>query len=264
MRKLLGGGYLRRQNGSIGIYHILRRWLCTELSYWIQCTLLTHSRQHLVKRQPIIMQSVGLEPDTHSILASTHNIDLAHTIYLRQTILQVYQCVVGQKLVIVSSITRQGIDHQKARIALACHHTLLNDRLRQLRGDRSHIILREDSIHIGRGANIKCHLHIHRAITRAGGLHIEHIAHAHHTLRQRGSNGVIHRHSISSHIVCRHLHHRRCNLRILLNRKVKECHHTQQSHRHSHRNGKHRASNKKLSHSYSVLTGTTFTPLRSF
>ena len=210
------------------------------------------------------MQSIGLEPYTHSILTRTHNIDLAHTIYLRQTILEVYQCVVGQKLIIVSSITRQGIDHQEARIALACHHALLNNCLRQLRGDRSHIILREDSIHIGRGANIECHLHIHRTITRAGGLHIEHITHAHHTLCQRGSNGVVHSHCISSHIVCRHLHYGRCNLRILLNRKVKECHHTQQSHRHSHRDGKHGASNKKLSHSYSVLTGTTFTPLRSF
>ena len=147
--KLLGCRVGRRQTHRIGVGHILHR-LGTQLASRVDGRLRAYGTQHIVNRKSIVMQPFGVDPYTHGIFARTHDLHLAHAIYLRETIAKVDIGVVRQKSIIVAPIATEGIDHQKTRVALLHHNTLLAHSLGQRCHSRGDVVLREDSIHVGR------------------------------------------------------------------------------------------------------------------
>ena len=96
------------------------------------------------------MQPLGVDPNAHGIFASAHDLHLAHAIYLRESVAEVDVGIVRQEAIIVAPVATEGIDHQKTRIALLHHNTLLGYRLGQRSHSRGDVVLREDGIHIGR------------------------------------------------------------------------------------------------------------------
>ena len=129
-------------------------------------------------------------------------------------------CVVGEKLIVVTAIALQGIDHKKARVALARENALLHYGFGKRGGGGRDVVLGGDGIDVGRGAYVEDDLHSHSAVVGAGGLHIEHIARAHNLLGDGDGNGVIHSDGIGADVRGRDLHDGRGDVGVLLDGKA--------------------------------------------
>ena len=220
--ELLGRGDLRRQRHRVGVGRSFGGRFGSELPGRVDACLPFDGLGHLFDRDAVVFQHVGPQPDAHGVFARTHDIDLAHAVELEQFVLQVDVGVVGEVFVVVTAVAVQRVNHQEAGHGLACGDTLSGYRRGQLGRGRSDVVLGEDGVHVGIGADLEGHLQRHGAVVGRCGLHVEHVVHAHDGLRHGGGHGVVHRFGVGAVVGRRDLDHRGRDVGVLLDRQSAE------------------------------------------
>lgn len=94
---------LGRHGHRIGISHVARSGFPAELARRKDAALRFDSRKNLVERDLVVIQQVGLQPDTHGVFTGAHNVHLTYAVDLQQFVLDVDIGVVGEKIAGVAS-----------------------------------------------------------------------------------------------------------------------------------------------------------------
>ena len=246
--ELFGGGDLRRHGHRIGVGHAVGSRFGPELPGGVDASLLFDGRRHLVHGDAVVFQHVGPQPDAHGVLSGTHDRDLAHAVDLQQFVLQVDVGVVREELPVVAAVAVERIDHQESRHGLACGDALPGDRRREFGRGRRDVVLSEDGVQIGIGADVERDLQGHRPVVGRGGLHVEHVADTHHGLGHRRRHGIVHRLGIGAVVGRRDLHDRGRDVGILFDRQLRD---RDQPHEHDddgQRDGENRTRDEKFLH----------------
>jgi len=253
--KLRGGGDLRRHGHRISIGGAVGRGFGPELPGGVDASLVLDGRGDGRNRDAVVFQHVGLEPYAHGVLAGAHDRHFAYAVDLEQLVLEVDVSVVGEELGVVASVAVQREDQQEAGHGLARGDALLGDRRRELCGGRRDVVLREDGVQVGVGAYVEGHLHDHRTVVGAGGLQVEHVAHAHDALRHGRRHGVVDRLGIGAVVRSRDLDHGRRDVGVLFDRQVQDRNQPHDDDDDGQRQGEDRARNEKFLHGVTFFRG---------
>ena len=168
--------------------------------------------------QAVLFHHLRLQPDAHRVGLHARRHHVAHALYTLDGRNDVDVRIVGQELVVVASVARQGEHHHLRGLTL--HHRDTN--LRHLSGQQGlsllHAVLYVDGTHVGVHA-----LTEEDAQTgRSAGCRRRDVVHALHTvdtLFQRHEHGVLHRLGIGTRIAGEDDYRRRCDVWILLDRQ---------------------------------------------
>ena len=126
--ELLGRGYLPRHRHRVGELRSVGCRLGSKFASWVDTRLGSYGRENLVYRYVVVGEQIGTQPHTHSVFASTHNVDLAYSVYLEQLVLEIDVGVVREETLVVATVAVEGVDQEKTRLCLACNHALLGHR----------------------------------------------------------------------------------------------------------------------------------------
>ena len=173
-----------------------------------------------------------VHPDTHTEIISKP-VDAAHTRHTQQGILHKYVGIIIEKSNVVGILWRiYGHHHQHTgvngayRKAQAAHHR------RQKWCGNAHTVLYIQRSHINVSAYVEGHIHRHQAVVGAVALHVFHAGCTVHLFFHRCGHCLLHRLGIGAGKLAIHLHNRRRNIRILINRQVEYAYSTRK-HQHN-------------------------------
>ena len=147
---------------------------------------------HVGRRELVLGELVGIEPDAHDVLAAEH-LHRAHALRTADFILDVGADVVGEVDVFLTVVRRvQGDDHEHVVVALGHRHAVALHGGRQLRLHLLHLVLHLHVGHVGIGA----HLEGEGDGGHAGGvgrrLHVDQVVDAGHVLFDDLRDGLVH------------------------------------------------------------------------
>ena len=263
--ELLGGRDLRGHRYGVGIGRAVGRGFRPKLSGGVDAALHFDGRCNLADRDAVVFEHVGAEPDAHGVLPGAHDAHLSHAVDLEQFVLEVDVGVVREELVVVAAVAVEGVHEQESGHGLLRRYALFGNRGRQQRRGGRHAVLREDGVQIGVRSDVERYLQAHRAVVGAGGLHVEHVAHAHDVLRHGRGHGIVHRLGVGPVVGGRDLHHGRRDVGILFDRERPDRDGPHEHDDHGQRDGEDGPRYEEFFHSPSYsFTGTTFMPSRNF
>ena len=214
---------------------------------------------HILRRQSEPVQLVRVHPDAHRILPGAEHGDIADAGYARQFIAQTDGAVIGEVEAVAALVGRGQRDEHQDRGGLFLHRDALRlHRGRQLRERARHAILHQHLREIEIGADLERHDERVGAVSRARGLHIEHVLDAVDLLLDRQRHGVDHDAGAGTRIARRHLHGRRGDVRILRNRQIDERDQADHDHQDREHIGENRTIDEKSgNHSGALRIRTT-------
>ena len=251
--ELRGGGDLRRHGHRIGVGHAVGSRLGAELPGRVDAALLLDGGRHLADGDAVVFQHVGPQPHPHGVFARAHDRDLAHAVDLQQLVLEIDVGVIREELPVVAAVAVQRVDHQESRHGLACRDPLPGDRRGEFGRGRRDVVLGEDGVEVGIGADVEGDLQDHRTVVGRGGLHVEHVADAHHGLGHGRRHGVVDRLGVGAVVGGRHLHDRRRDVGVLFDGQPHDRDQADEHDDDGQRNGENRARNKEFFHRTTVF-----------
>ena len=179
------------------------------------------------RHQAVLLHHVGLQPDAHGVGLQAGALHVAHALYALDGRHHVDVVVVGEELVVVASVRRQG-EHDDLR-RLALHHGHAD--ARHLGGQQC-LCLRDAVLHVdGTHVGVETLTEQDADLCRAGRSRRGHVVHALHTvdaLLERCQHGVLHRLGIGTGIAGVDHHRGRCNVWVLLYRQRHQAYEAQQ------------------------------------
>ena len=227
--------------------------LGAELAAGYHLALLFDGRSDVGDGQSQIVHSVGLDPDTHRIGASSHDLNASHAVDPCQPVLDMQDRVVAQEVLVVSAVRIERKHLNKAAHRFLGRDSLLDDDLREHGRGRRYAVLREDRIHIGVRADGERHLQRHAAVVRVGRLHVDHVAHAVDAFFERRGDALLDRQRVGSEIFGRYLDHGRGDVRILLDRHAPYGDQSEHDDHNGYDHRENRASDEYVSHFLNAL-----------
>ncbi len=173
-------------NGQRLLLAVKHRWRA-DLSGSALHVLLADREGDIVGGNIQRIHPLRVQPDTHTVIARTEHLHLAHARQSRQRITNVGAGVVADKQRIPGLVRRKKTDAQhQVGGALADLHPHFLYLLRQLGHGLRHAVLHINGRQIGIGAGGKGDRQRIAAIVRTGGFHIQHMVHAVDLCFQRG------------------------------------------------------------------------------
>ena len=166
----------------------------------------------------MLLHHVRLQPDAHGVGLRAEARGITHTLDTLQGWNQVDGVIVGQELIVVAAVRGQRVHENLRRLALHHAHTDLVYLGREQGLSLRHTVLHIHGTHI-RIQPLTEHDLNHGRARRCRTGDIVHALHTVDALLKRRHNGILHRLGISSRIGSHHHNVRRCDIRILLDRK---------------------------------------------
>ncbi len=194
-------------------------------------------------------QLVGLDPDAHGIIGGPQHVHPSDALDAGQDVLDVDQGIIAKEILVVAvAFGRQGDQHQDVGQRFFSGNPHAGDFRGQLGRGGRHPVLGKDRVHVRVGAHFEGGLDHHGAVIGVGGLHVDHVVHPVDLLLQGGGHGILHRQCVGTGVVRTHLHDRRGDVGILLDRQVEQGERSHDNRNDRNDDGHDGPSDKKIPH----------------